>query len=678
MSNSPEWIKRALEYSWLNISPDEVDKITSNPLKRHDLESDPIKDVLRLMRKPENFAWTCKYLFNVELPPIQLVILQELWRRPFPMLIASRGAGKSYILSLYAMLRATLCQGVKVVIVGSGFRQAKYLFDYCCSIWRNAPSLRDLVGYTYDKEQGPKVHTDRCTFLLGSSRITALPVGDGSRIRGERANITIGDEFGSQNKEIFETVIGGFGVVQSNPIENMKRFARLEAMREFGVEKATLDGLQSNSKSNQTIISGTADFSFGHFCAYWKRWKTIIESKGNTKKLIEAGIDEDIDWRDYSIIRIPVDLIPGGYFDAKQLARSKATQTIGIYQNEFGAVFSDDSIGFFPMSLINSCVVHENMDRAKLPKDVEMFTPILTGNPDLQYIYGIDPASQRDNFSIFILECRNHHCRVVYGWSTKMSIYKEKVSKGLVKHSTFYGYTARKVRDLMKVFPCNGIAMDSQGGGHAVMEAFNDPQNMEEGELPIWELIDPDKEKPTDDFHGLHIVELVQFSSGEYTGQANHNLKKDMEDKVLLFPEINAIILALSEREDNMDGRLYDTLEDCIYEIEELKRELITITHTRVGVTNRDRWDTPEIKLAGGKKGRMHKDRYSALLMANALARRLMRNPVQVSSPMTGGFARNTVKPKSTKMYVAPDWFTRPGGNPMKTECLGFAVKKGV
>lgn len=57
-------------------------------------------------------------------------------------------------------------------------------------------------------------------------------------------------------------------------------------------------------------------------------------------------------------------------------------------------------------------------------------------------------------------------------------------------------------------------------------------------------------------------------------------------------------------------------------EIEELKNELSMIVMTQTG-TGRERWDTPEVKVAAGKKRRLRKDRYSSLIMANMSARQM-------------------------------------------------------
>ena len=106
---------------------------------------------------------------------------------------------------------------------------------------------------------------------------------------------------------------------------------------------------------------------------------------------------------------------------------------------------------------------------------------------------------------------------------------------------------------------------------------------------------------------------------------------------------------------------LYDTLEDCVMEVEELKNELCTImiSRTGTGVNSRDRWDTPETKMPGGRKGRLRKDRYSSLVMANMIARRMHRTPPPVQYQVVGGDSRNMKSGAKGQMYVGPDWFTQ-------------------
>lgn len=655
--------------AWLNLDEKTLidDKLT-NPFQMERVDkSNPYHHLLKIMMNPNYFGFTCKYILNKQLHPFQLAILKELWTRPFPMLIATRGGGKSFLLAVYAILRAMINQGCKVAIVGAAFRQAKVVFDYCEEIWRNAPILRDMCGK--DKRQGPRRDVDRCTLRIGDSLIFALPLGDGTKIRGQRANYIICDEFASVPVDIYENVVAGFAVVSSDPIEKIQNIARTKEMKRLGlINEEDEKRAVSKLNFNQAIISGTAYYGFNHFCEYWKRWKKIIESKGDKKKLdeiFEGKSEENFNWQDYCVIRIPHELLPDGFMDSKHIAKSRATVHKSNFLMEFAATFPIDSDGFYRRSLVESCVVGKPTNPIVRDGIEVEFYAILRGNRHRRYIMAIDPASERDNFSIVILECYDDHRRIVYCWTTTRAKYNLKLKTGKIKEQDFYGYCARKVRDLLALFhPCERIVCDSQGGGVAIMEALHDPDKMKEYEIPIWEIVDPEKPKDTDNKVGQHILEMINFADSKWVSEANHGLRKDFEDKALLFPMFDSISIGEAIQDDTLmsrDGMEIDKLEDCIFEIEELKDELASIVHTQTGGTLRDHWSTPEIKMPGGKKGRLRKDRYSALLMANMVARTLQRAYVPEYHHFMGGFVKDIAKQKEVQnqpvKHQNPSWY---------------------
>jgi hypothetical protein len=651
--------------AWLGLGDLSKIQIPINHMvgrSKEDIEN-PDLHLLRLLRDPKYFGTTVKLLFDIELHPIQIAILQEFWIRPFPMFVASRGFGKSFLMALYCTLRCILVPGTKIVVVGAAFRQSKIIFEYMETLWRNSPILRSIFN---GNDDGPRRDVDRCTMRLGESWTIAVPMGDGSKIRGLRAHIIIADEFASISPDIYETVVSGFAAVSASPIQNVKEEAKKAAMRQAGLWTDELEAVQIK-KGNQAIIAGTADYSFKHFAQYWKRYKSIINSRGDKHKLEEifkGEVPDSFNWQDYSIIRVPYELIPKGFMDDKQVSRAKATIHTGIYNMEYAACFTEDSDGFFRRSLIESCVVNENKPIVVSGNPV-LFDVSTKGNPNFQYVYGIDPASEKDNFSIIILEVHPDHNRVVYGWTTNRSNFKDRQKTGLVNEHDFYGFCARKIRNLMRTFPCARIGMDAQGGGVAIEEALHDPGKIEEGESLIWPIIDMNKPKDTDDQSGLHILELVQFARADWTAQANHGLRKDLEDKILLFPRFDQITLALALDKENKDimttelTNLYDCESECILEIEELKNELTTIvmSQTSTGPNARDRWDTPEVKLPNGKKGKLRKDRYSALIIANMLARQMSRNLQPTTFDVIGNNLADVGKTNG-QMYKGPNWFT--------------------
>ena len=651
---------KKIDEAWLKIDVDEKDLFNPTSMLNSSDEDFHLK-LTWLMTRPEYFSFLVKQIFNIQLLPSQALILYELWNRKFPMLIASRGFGKSFMLSLYCMLRALILPGRKVVVVGAAFRQSKVLFEYMETIWNNSPILRDIC----DGNSGPRRDVDRCVMRINDSRVTCLPLGDGQKIRGQRANDIISDEFASIPRDIFETVVAGFAAVSSDPIENVKRLAAEKKAKELGVEIQDKDDNKLEDKDNQIILSGTAYYDFNHFATYWKRWKSIIKSQGDPTKLREVFGGEDVpdnfDWKEYSIMRIPYELLPEGFMDASQVARSKATVHAGIYQMEFGAVFTRDSEGFFKRSLIESCVVDDKEPTKDSKGNEIVFEAKLMGDPNKKYVFGVDPASEVDNFSIIVLELNEDHRRIVHCWTTTRSEHKEKVKKGYSTETDFYSYCARKIRDLMKLFPCIHIAMDAQGGGIAVMESLHDKDKLQDGEIEIWPVIDEDKPKDTDDQRGLHILEMCQFAKYDWLAEANHGLRKDLEDKVILFPRFDSVTVGMSNVEDGMKGRMYDTLEECVMDIEELKDELSMIQMTQTS-NGRDRWDTPEIVVAAGKKSKMRKDRYSSLIMANMAARRIARAPTPEQYQFFGGFAStlptDTKQKNKGNMYSGPNWFT--------------------
>ena len=81
--------------AFLKLSVSDLKQI-QNPLTRRsarDIER-PDLHLVGILRDPKYFGFTAKYLLDIDLLPIQVSILQELWTRPFPMFVASRGFGK--------------------------------------------------------------------------------------------------------------------------------------------------------------------------------------------------------------------------------------------------------------------------------------------------------------------------------------------------------------------------------------------------------------------------------------------------------------------------------------------------------------------------------------------------------------------------------------------------------
>ncbi len=129
---------KQINEAWLGLEFPESQKIFNPATLLNSKEEDYHLRLSWLMTQPEYLSFLCKHILNIQLLPSQALMLNEMWSRKFPILIASRGFGKSFMLSLYSILRALLLPKRKVVIVGAAFRQSKILFEYMETIWRES------------------------------------------------------------------------------------------------------------------------------------------------------------------------------------------------------------------------------------------------------------------------------------------------------------------------------------------------------------------------------------------------------------------------------------------------------------------------------------------------------------------------------------------------------------
>lgn len=660
------------DYDWLELGNINIHKI-ENPLKYTEFKDDPAIAMVKTFCNDDYLHFACKHLLNVELLPFQVCILDTLWRKKLPMLIATRGLGKSFILAVYSLLRMIFDPGCKIVIVGAGFRQARQVMGYMDDIWNNSPVLRDIVGS--GKNAGPKREIDRVEFRIGRSITIGIPIGNGDKIRGLRANYILADEFSVIDPEIFNIVVRGFGIVSGNPVQKVKESMAIDRLKKAGEWTKELEALRKNGiGGNQIVFSGTAYYEFNHFCEYWKKWKLIIESKGNPK-VIKALLGEDnlieegFDWKDYAILRIPYTHVPSAFLDKTMLAQSKATLTNSQFMMEYAAVFVQDSDGFFKRSVLESCTTTKPVITTTGQKI--QFAIQRQGKSDKKYVIGVDPARSSDNAAIVVLEVNNDHRKVVYCWSVNRKKFTDLRKKNLVKQDDYYKFLGRKIRDLMKLFNTDAIIMDSNGGGTAIAEVLGDPVNCEIGELPIYQFVDPDKPKDDDMKDGLHILELV-IPTNDYNSEANHSMLKDFETKSILFPAFDVIELAKYIEIDRANDISIDTYEDLVDEIEELKNEITTIVCTPTP-TGKEHFDTPEVKTLENKKGRLRKDRYSAILYANYYARGInSASSATIEYKAVGGSNKETRSiaragdTKSMYNFIKPthiktnDWVSNP------------------
>lgn len=610
---------RRLKYGLKNLN-------IVNPFRKK--ENEEIQ-LVRMLVDPNYVHFTCKHIFGVNLMSYQSFVLNQIYNHARPLLLCSRGFSKSFLLGLYAMYRAFIRPGTKVVIVGSGFRQSKMVFEVCEKIWSQADVLRDVLGSrgARNKENGPRYSPDQLVMTVGKSEIIAIPIGvGGQKIRGFRSNCIIADEFDSHDLDIFERVIKGFGAVNENPSEKVDYSRAKEAAAKLGISELDM-GISRRESFNQEIIAGTVTYKIGNLGNYYDKYKAIIEAQGN-KEVLKQSRPEDYDkligvnYRHYCIFRVPYNMLPEGYLSKEDIDSAKAISSTEIFNSEYGCVFLDDSAGFFRKALIDSCAAN--------------FMPAVRANKDAQYIIAIDPASESDNCAIVVLEIYENQRRVVYCYTTNRKKFEKEQDAAKTAEKVFYAYAARKIYDIACAFGLKEnkilrIDIDSEGGGREIRDS------MMVLEDPVLEIVDFFEPKRSDNMKGHHLIKLFNPQDHKLVAGANHSLKKDMEDKILLFPKYDPYEMLASELIDEQSGfnkyrdvklldheRLEGTIEAVYDEIEAMKKEMTSIV-VKLTNTGKESWVLPGKKAEAAQNIEFKKDRYSALMIANAAANEIKR-----------------------------------------------------
>jgi len=487
----------------------------------------------------------------------------------------------TFILAVYAIYHSVMFPGSKVVLVSASFRQSKLIFSEIDKIYHSSPLLRAI------SEDKPRISTDHCHYEVCGSSIKALPLGTGSKIRGERGHVILADEFNSIPIEVFDVVVRGFGATQADPWMKTREtmIKQFENNIQEGINKDKEMAEFMLADGNRIVLSGTAGFKNGTFYRMFSQYQRILAHrvKGKAidyKDIFKEEIDDDheINYEDYCVLIFNYLDLPPGMMDIKIIDHARATMPSFLFDMEYMCKFADDSYGFFKMKDIES---------ATAPRGG--FTFSMQGSENRRYIVGVDPARTVDRFAIVVIEIGSPN-KLVYVWTCQ---------------NKPFSYSAAKLREILRNFKVSGIAMDEGGGGLAIEELINKSDVMKEGEKKIYRFDDESEDAKL----GQKILWMFNFSSN-WIDEANTLLQKNLEDRVTMFPY------------PLIQGEFSEEKDDVLFEINQLKQELIAIevTHTKSG---KKHYDLAPPNLRKDSSGVIkHKDRYSALILANYLVSR--------------------------------------------------------
>lgn len=424
-------------------------------------------------------------LLGVDLNDIQKVVLRAMWFKSYVMSVMCRGSGKTFLNAVFACLKAMLYPGYRIGLLAPTFRQAKFMFDECDKLYHRSPILQTAC------ERKPTAASDNCYIRFKAvggrnpSMIQAIPLGDGTKIRGSRFYTILCDEFPHIPEDIFNMVIRPMAATVNDPMENVKRIKMQKELLAKGL--ISQEEIDAGKAANQIIITSSGYFTFNHMYKLYCVYRDAMRS-GNEK---------------YSVFRVPYWLLPEGFLDVGSVESAKQQMSSLEFRMEYEAAFIADTDAFYKASLLESC-------------SNTSFSTQVVGTYGKTYALGVDPARTEDSFAVSIME---------------LAVPSKLVCAIELKRQPF-PKMASIIEEICEDFDVRAIYMDSQGGGLAIKDILaENSRNNSKG--PILD--------PEDEVHqlknGRHILTMCN-PTPEFISTSNFAALRLLEHRDLLFPNI--------------------------------------------------------------------------------------------------------------------------------------------
>jgi len=342
------------------------------------LEEDQAKLLLYKFLR-QNPSFFSEMITGVELFPFQHMAIKAMMETDYFLGIWSRGMSKSFSTAVFALLDAILHQGVHIGIISKSFRQSKMIFSKMEDIAKSPKA--EFLSQAITRVSKAN---DQWVMEIGSSKITALPLGDGEKLRGFRFQRMIIDELLLMPEKILNEVILPFLAVIENPTERQ----RMHDVETEMIKQGKMEEKDRHKWPNNKIIGlSSASYKFEHLYKMYCDYERLIKAK-----------DEDADGAHRVIMHFSYDCAPPQLYDQNLIDQAIATMSQSQFDREFMARFTDDSSGYFKVSKMKECTIGDGEGQC-----VEVF-----GEHSDEYILAFDPSWSEsdgsDDFAMMIIK----------------------------------------------------------------------------------------------------------------------------------------------------------------------------------------------------------------------------------------------------------------------------------
>ena len=353
----------------------------------------------------ENITFTTDLISGVNLFPFQHMAIKAMFETDYFMGVWSRGMSKSFTTAIFAYLDAILNQGVEIGILSKSFRQAKMIFKKIEDI-----AAKPEAAYLSQCITHKSKSNDEWLLEIGRSRIRALPLGDGEKLRGFRFHRIIIDEFALMPERIYNEVIIPFLSVVENPTQREELYNTETMLIKQGKMKDEDRYIWPN---NKLIALSSASYKFEYMYKAYEQFEDLIRVGSNSKADAHR-----------TIMQFSYDCAPKQLYDKNLIEQAKSTMSQSQFDREFGAVFTDDSSGYFKTSKMAACTL----------KDGDKTTVEVAGEVGAKYILSFDPSwaesESSDDFAMSVFKLNDEkkmgtlvHCYALSGANLKQHIF---------------------------------------------------------------------------------------------------------------------------------------------------------------------------------------------------------------------------------------------------------------
>ena len=567
--------------------------------------SDDAKDMINLIKEEQVSFSVIKTIKSCQVRSVDITVEnEECYIGNGIVHHNSRGLSKSFTTGIFAAMDAILNQGVYIGIISKSFRQSRMIFNKIEEIAKSPKAAFLSQCITRVSKSN-----DQWVMEIGRSKIIALPLGDGEKLRGFRFQRMIIDELLLMPEKIINEVILPFLAVVENPTERQKMYDLETKMIEAG--KMT-EEQRYKWPHNKIIGLSSASYKFEYLYKLYQQYENLILNPSKQDKAHRV------------IMHLSYDCAPTELYDQNLLDQSKATMSEAQFEREFGSVFTDDSSGYFKVSKMAACTVPDGEGQS-----VEVI-----GDKKAEYILSFDPSWSEsdgsDDFAIHVIKLNpeKKSGTIVHSYAL--------AGANLKKHILYfhYLYTHFNIKMIVGDYnggvqfinSCNESEIFKKAGIHiqCIDSDFDDPQNYNADLRSARNQYNLESKK----------ICILRKPSSQWIRSANEMLQAAFDHKKIWFAgaaldddysrQKSAIIpideITFSKYNDDGDSfakqiDLIEHLKDTI-DTTKVQCALIQVSTTANGSQS---FDLPHNLKKQRNADKARKDSYSAIVLGNWL-----------------------------------------------------------